>query len=327
MAAMETQGRDINVSDSRIAGYRNFATKLWNAARFCEMNECAYTKDFNPHNVKLAVNKWVIAKADEATSDVTKNLNDYRFSDAANTVYQFVWGTFCDWYIELSKSIFYGENKEEIAETRATAAYVLDRILIILHPFMPFITTKLWSNTPNREVKLIKAKWPQVESVEDNAKEIDWAIDLITNIRSLRAGMNLPVSAKLNVYLKDMSEQSVSYLPQMEKIVCSLARLEKIELFAKNQEISQDMVQSVFREGVILIPLKGVVDFAAERERLNKELETLNRNLEGYARKLSNAGFVERAPANVVAEEKRRQAEALENKAKVEEALNRIKDL
>ena len=327
MAAMETQGRDINLSDSRIAGYRNFATKLWNAARFCEMNECAYTKDFNPHNVKLAVNKWVIAKADEATSDVTKNLNDYRFSDAANTVYQFVWGTFCDWYIELSKSIFYGENKEEIAETRATAAYVLDRILIILHPFMPFITTKLWSNTPNREVKLIKAKWPQAESVEDNAKEIDWAIDLITNIRSLRAGMNLPVSAKLNVYLKDMSEQSVSYLPQMEKIVCSLARLEKIELFAKNQEISQDMVQSVFREGVILIPLKGVVDFAAERERLNKELETLNRNLEGYARKLSNAGFVERAPANVVAEEKRRQAEALENKAKVEEALNRIKDL
>ncbi len=327
MAAMETQGRDINLSDSRIAGYRNFATKLWNAARFCEMNECAYTKDFNPHNVKLAVNKWVIAKADEATSDVTKNLNDYRFSDAANTVYQFVWGTFCDWYIELSKSIFYGENKEEIAETRATAAYVLDRILIILHPFMPFITTKLWSNTPNREVKLIKAKWPQVESVEDNAKEIDWAIDLITNIRSLRAGMNLPVSAKLNVYLKDMSEQSVSYLPQMEKIVCSLARLEKIELFAKNQEISQDMVQSVFREGVILIPLKGVVDFAAERERLNKELETLNRNLEGYARKLSNAGFVERAPANVVAEEKRRQAEALENKAKVEEALNRIRDL
>ena len=327
MAAMETQGRDINVSDSRIAGYRNFATKLWNAARFCEMNECTYTKDFDPQNVKLAINKWIIAKANQATSDVTKNLNDFRFSDAANAVYQFVWGTFCDWYIELSKSIFYGQDQEQLAETRATAAWILDRILIILHPFMPFITTKLWNNTPNRDIKLIHAKWPEISTTDDNATEIDWAIDLITNIRSLRASMNLPAGAKLNVYLKDMSEQSASYLPQMEKVVCSLARLENVELFAQNQEISKDMVQSVFKEGVILIPLKGVVDFAAERERLNKELESLNRNLEGYARKLSNASFVERAPANVVAEEKRRQAEALENKAKVEQALARIKDL
>lgn len=327
MAAMETQGRDINVSDARIAGYRNFATKLWNAARFCEMNECSYNNTFNPNEVKLAVNKWIIEKVNKATSDVTKNLNDFRFSDAANAVYQFVWGTFCDWYIELTKSIFYGEDAEQINETRATAAWVLDRILVILHPFMPFVTTKLWDNTPNRETKLIHAQWPQVDETNNNTQEIDWAIDLITNIRSLRANMNLPAGAKLTVYLKDMSEVSASYLPQMEKIVCSLARLETIELFADNQEISKDMVQSVFREGVALIPLKGVIDFTAERERLTKELEALNRNLEGYARKLSNASFVERAPANVVAEEKRRQAEALENKAKVEEALNRIKDL
>ncbi|MBQ8870861.1 MAG: valine--tRNA ligase [Alphaproteobacteria bacterium] len=327
MAAMETQGRDVNLSDSRIAGYRNFATKLWNAARFCEMNECKYAKDFNPYDVKSAVNKWIVEKANQATSEVTKNLNDYRFSDAANTVYQFVWGTFCDWYIELSKPIFYGEDAEQIAETRATAAWVLDRILIILHPFMPFITTKLWDNTENREVKLIHAKWPEIKSADDDTQQIDWAIDLISNIRSMRASMNLPATAKLDVYLKDMSQTSISYLPQMEKIVCSLARLEKIEVFENGQEISKDMVQSVFREGLILIPLKGVVNFAAERERLNKELDTLNRNLQGYERKLSNASFVERAPANVVAEEKRRQAEALENKAKIIEALNRIKYL
>ncbi len=324
MAAMETQGRDVNLSEARIAGYRNFATKLWNAARFCEMNECRTMADFDPYTVKLSVNKWIVAKADEATMEVTKDLNDFRFSDAANAVYQFVWGTFCDWYIELSKPIFYGQNAQDIAETRATAAWVLDRILVILHPFMPFITTELWNNLATRSVKLIHAAWPQVKEVNADTAEMDWAIDLISTIRSMRAEMNLPAGAKLTIYLKDMNDNSKAYLANMKTLVCSLARLENVEIFGQSQEITKDMVQKVFREGAILLPLKGVVDFAAERERLNKELETLNRNLEGYARKLSNQSFVERAPANVVAEEKRRQAEALENKAKVEEALARI---
>lgn len=324
MAAMETQGRDINMSESRVAGYRNFATKLWNAARFCEMNGCKYGADFNPQAVKLAVNKWIVAKADEATMKVTENLNDFRFSDAANAVYQFVWGSFCDWYIELSKPIFYGNNENDIAETRATAAWVLDRILVILHPFMPFVTTELWNNLAQRDVKLIHAAWPIVTEAAADTAEMDLAIDLISAIRSLRAEMNLPAAAKLHIYLKDMSETSLKSVADMQNLICSLARLEKIEPFGEDQEISKDMVQSVFKEGAILLPLKGVVDFAAERERLNKELEALNHNLEGYARKLSNQNFVERAPANVVAEEKRRQSEALENKAKVEEALARI---
>lgn len=324
MAAMETQGRDINLSESRVAGYRNFATKLWNAARFCEMNGCKLPEGFSPDSVKLEVNKWIVAKADAATVEVTRHLNDFRFSDAANAIYQFVWGTFCDWYIELTKPIFYGENAEDIAETKATAAWVLDRILVVLHPFMPFITTELWNNLAERKVKLIHAPWPQVKATRPAVPAIDWAIDLISTIRSLRSEMNLPASAKLHVYLKNMSSDSAAYLQDMQTLVCSLARLEKVELFADGQEITKDMVQNVFKEGVLLLPLKGVVDFAAERERLNKELENLNRNLENYARKLSNQSFVERAPANVVAEEKRRQAEAMENKTKVEEALARI---
>ena len=324
MAAMETQGRDINLSESRVAGYRNFATKLWNAARFCEMNGCKLPEGFSSDSVKLEVNKWIVAKADAATVEVTKHLNDFRFSDAANAIYQFVWGTFCDWYIELTKPIFYGENAEDIAETKATAAWVLDRILVVLHPFMPFITTELWNNLAERKVKLIHAPWPQVKAMRPAAPAIDWAIDLISTIRSLRSEMNLPASAKLHVYLKNMSADSAAYLQDMQTLICSLARLENVELFADGQEITKDMVQNVFKEGVLLLPLKGVVDFAAERERLNKELENLNRNLENYARKLSNQSFVERAPANVVAEEKRRQAEAMENKTKVEEALARI---
>lgn len=323
MAAMETQGRDINISEPRIQGYRNFATKLWNATRFCEMNECMLSKDFNAENVKLPVNKWIVAKVKQATKDVTDTLNSYRFSDSANAVYQFVWGAFCDWYIEMVKPIFYGENDVEKAETRATAAWVLDRILIILHPFMPFITSELWDNIAQRNEKLLNVSWPEAENIDENAlNDIDWMIDLVTSIRSLRAGMNLPAGAKLSIYLKDANSQSIKKMNAFEAIICSLARLEKIEAFSG--EISKDMVQDVFKEATILLPLKGIVDFAAEKERLQKELEALNKNLEGYARKLENPSFVDRAPAAVVEEEKRRQAEALENKTKVEEALQRI---
>ena len=323
MAAMETQGRDINMSENRIAGYRNFATKLWNAARFGEMNEVSLPKDFDENKVKSAVNKWIIAKAKQATKDVTDNLNAFRFSDAANAVYQFVWGSFCDWYIEMIKPILFGSDEAAKQETRATFAWVLDRILIILHPFMPFITTELWNNTSERSVKLIHAAWPENEQIDEQAmKEIDWAIDLISEIRSLRSEMNIPASAKLTVYLKGAEEKSKQHLSQLDKIICTLARLESIAAY--EGEITPDMVQSVFKESTLLLPLKGVVDFKAEKERLKKELDNLNKYLEGYERKLSNPSFVKRAPAAVVEEERRRQSEAKENKAKVEAALERI---
>ncbi len=324
MAAMETQGRDINLSDSRIQGYRNFATKLWNAARFCEMNECYSVKDFDVTSAKLEISKWIMAKAKEAAAEVTENLNNFRFSDAANAVYQFIWGTFCDWYIELIKPIFYGENTDEIKEIRAVTAWTLDRILVMLHPFMPFITEELWDNLTLRSGKLIHAAWPTDETVNNADKnEIDRAIDIISAIRSLRASMNLPAGAKLHAFVKAAAAETLSVVERQKTLICKLARLEELDALG-NREITKDMVQTVSREAAILIPLKGVVDFEAEKARLQKELETLNKNLDGYNRKLSNESFVAKAPAAVVAEEKRRQAEAMENKAKVEEALARI---
>lgn len=324
MAAMETQGRDINLSDSRIQGYRNFATKLWNAARFCEMNECYSVKDFDITSAKLEISKWIMAKAKEASIEVTENLNNFRFSDAANAVYQFIWGTFCDWYIELIKPIFYGENADEIKEIRAVTAWTLDRILVMLHPFMPFITEELWDNLTIRSGKLIHAAWPTDETVNGADKnEIDRAIDIISAIRSLRSAMNLPAGAKLHAFVKDAAAETLSVVERQKALICKLARLEELDALG-NREVTKDMVQTVSREAAILIPLKGVVDFEAERARLQKELETLNKNLEGYSRKLNNESFVAKAPAAVVAEEKRRQAEAQENKAKVEEALARI---
>lgn len=324
MAAMETQGRDINLSDSRIQGYRNFATKFWNAARFCEMNECYSVKDFDVTSAKLEISKWIMAKAKEASAEVTENLNSFRFSDAANAVYQFIWGTFCDWYIELIKPIFYGENTDEIKEIRVVTAWTLDRILVMLHPFMPFITEELWDNLTARSGKLIHVAWPVDEAVNAADKnEIDRAIDIISAIRSLRASMSLPAVAKLHAYVKDAAAETLAAVERQNALICKLARLEELDALG-NRDVTKDMVQTVSHEAAILIPLKGVVDFEAERARLQKELETLNKNLEGYSRKLSNESFVAKAPAAVVAEEKRRQAEAQENKAKVEEALARI---
>ena len=326
MAAMETQGRDINMSEARVAGYRNFATKLWNAARFGEMNNAKPVKDFDETKVTLALNKWIVAKAKEASAAVTRDLNAFRFSEAANDVYQFVWGTFCDWYIEMVKPVLYGEDEIAKTETKAAFAWVLDRILVILHPFMPFITTQLWNSLAPRDEKLINHSWPQNEAIDNQAKEaVDWVIEAVSAIRSLRAEMNLPAGAKLKVYLKDASAQVQGYTKEFADIICSLARLESIEML--HSDVTQDMVQTVCRDAVILLPLKGVVDFAAERERLQKELAQLDKNLAGYAAKLANTNFIERAPAKVVEEERNRQQEALANKTKVEAALARIANL
>ena len=326
MAAMETQGRDINMSEARVAGYRNFATKLWNAARFGEMNNAKPVKDFDETKVTLALNKWIVAKAKEASAAVTRDLNAFRFSEAANDVYQFVWGTFCDWYIEMVKPVLYGEDEIAKTETKAAFAWVLDRILVILHPFMPFITTQLWNSLAPRDEKLINHSWPQNEAIDNQAKEaVDWVIEAVSAIRSLRAEMNLPAGAKLKVYLKDASAQVQGYTKEFADIICSLARLESIEML--HSDVTPDMVQTVCRDAVILLPLKGVVDFAAERERLQKELAQLDKNLAGYAAKLANTNFIERAPAKVVEEERNRQQEALANKTKVEAALARIANL
>ena len=326
MAAMETQGRDINMNENRVAGYRNFATKLWNAARFGEMNGAKPVKDFDETKVSFVLNKWIIAKAKEASAEVTRNLEAFRFSDAANSVYQFVWGTFCDWYIEMIKPVLYGDDETAKVETKATFSWVLDRILVILHPFMPFITTQLWDNLADRDEKLILHPWPQNEVVDNQAKEaVDWVIEAVSAVRSLRAEMNLPAGAKLKALLKDASAEVSTYARDFAGIICSLARLESIDVL--HDAVTPDMVQTVCRGAAILLPLKGVVDFAAERERLQKELAQLDKNLAGYAAKLSNAAFVERAPAKVVEEEKKRQADALANKAKVEAALARIANL
>lgn len=326
MAAMETQGRDVNMSEARVAGYRNFATKLWNAARFGEMNEVDYSADCDIKSVKSKVNRWIIAKAKKATFDVSKSLNDFRFSDAANAVYQFAWGDFCDWYIEMIKPVLYGDDEAAKTETKAVFAWVLRRIMIILHPFMPFITTQIWQNLQMGKAELMLQSWPKEEADnEQDSAAVDWVIEVVSKIRSLRAEMNLPAGAKIKAYYKDVSADMANNTTDMKGIVCALARLE--EFADLHDGISSSMAQIALSDGVVLLELEGVMDFAAELERLKKNLAQLEKNLQGYAAKLSNPAFVEKAPQKVVEEEKKRQAEALAAKAKVEAAIAQIENL
>ena len=326
MAAMETQGRDINVSEARIAGYRNFATKLWNAARFGEMNEVNFGGKLDIATVKSKINRWIIAKAQKATLEVTRNLNDFRFSDAANAIYQFAWGDFCDWYIEMIKPVLYGDDQIAKDETKAVFAWVLKRIMLVLHPFMPFITTQIWQNLAMGDGELMLQSWPDEKADDDHdSKAVDWIIEVISKIRSLRAEMNLPAGAKLHAYFKGVSQEMLDNANVMSGVIGALARLEKVE--ALSGEVTSDMVQIALSDGEVLLPLKGVVDFKAEYDRLSKNLAQLDKNLASYAAKLSNPTFVEKAPQKVVDEEKKRQIEAIAAKEKIEAALERIKNL
>ncbi|MBQ8677667.1 MAG: valine--tRNA ligase [Alphaproteobacteria bacterium] len=325
MAAMETQGRDINMNEARIAGYRNFATKLWNAARYGEMNGVDFGHDIDVNTVEGKINRWVIAKAEKTISKVGRDLESFRFADAANAVYQFAWGDFCDWYIEMSKPVLYGDDEKAKAETRGVFAYVLRRIMLMGHPFMPFITTQIWQSL-QMGGELMLQSWPTSrKSNGDEGKAVDWVIEVVSAIRSLRAEMNLPAGAKLKAYLSGCSKEACGYAKEMGEVVCALAKLEFLEQLAG--EAASSMVQVGLTDGVVLLELKGVVDFAAEYERLSKNLAQLDKNLQGYAEKLGNAAFVERAPQKVVEEEKKRQEEALAARAKVEAALARLKNL
>ena len=327
MAVMETQGRDISMDKKRVEGYRNFATKLWNAARFCEMNECKPVANFDETKISHPVNAWIVNKVKQASNDVSNNLDAYRYSDAANAVYKFAWGEFCDWYIEMVKPIFYGDDEALKSETRATAAWVLDRILVILHPFMPFITEELWQNITNRDEKLIHQLWDRYNNVDEKSlRDIDWAVGLITSIRSLRSEMNVKPSLKINIMLKDLSDDNIKALNSAKDIIKFLARVEDINVF-ESDAIAEGTAQIVYEESTILMPLAGIIDVDAEKSRLEKELSKQEAEADSLRGRLNNQGFVSKAPAQVVEEQRQKLGDLDIAIAKVKEALDRLQKI
>ncbi len=328
LAAMAAQGRDIKLSAQRVEGYRNFATKLWNAARFAEINGCAHNADFSAHHAKETLNRWIVHETAKAGRDVTAAIEAYKFNDAAAAIYRFVWNVYCDWYLELIKPVLLGPDSAAKTETRAAAAWALDEILKLLHPFMPFITEELWRVTaeqgPKRHHMLALDAWPMHDGLDDATAEaeIGWVVDLVNAIRSVRAEMNIAPATMLPLVLAGASAETKARAGRWAEFVQRLARVADIS-FA--DVAPQGAVQLVVRGEVAALPLKGVIDLAAERARLMKEMAKCDADIARVDQKLGNADFVARAPEEVVEGEKEKREEAQARKAKIAEALERLK--
>ncbi len=328
LAAMAAQGRDIKLSAQRVEGYRNFATKFWNAARFAEMNGCAHDADFDPRRAKETLNRWIAYETAKTGRDVTAAIEAYKFNEAAAAAYRFVWNIFCDWYLELAKPLLTGPDGPAKSETRAVTAWALDEIFKLLHPFMPFITEELWRVTaeqgPERDHMLALAAWPMHDGLDDMGAEaeIGWVIDLVTAIRSVRVEMNIPAATMLPLVLANASPQTLLRARHWAEFVQRLARVADIS-FAESAP--QGAVQLVVRGEVAALPLAGVIDLAAERARLAREMAKCDADIARVDGKLGNPNFIARAPEEVVEEEKEKRDEAEARKAKIAEALERLK--
>ena len=326
LAAMAAQGRDMRLAISRVEGYRNFVTKLWNAARFMEMNECRRVEGFDPAQSKLAVNRWIVGATTRAAAAVTRHIEDYKFNEAANAAYDFVWGTFCDWYLELAKPVLQGEDAVAKAETQATAAYVLDQILALLHPFMPFVTEELWAETgksgPARDRLLITSAWPTggFEDAEADA-ELTWLIEVVSAIRSVRTEMNVPAGAKIPLLIIGAGADTGTRVESQLQTLMRLARLETVDY---GSDAPKGSAQIIVGEATLALPLAGVIDISAEQARLTKEIGKEDAEIEKIDRKLGNEQFVAKAPPEVIEEQRERRQAAVERRERLAAALARL---
>jgi valyl-tRNA synthetase len=353
LAAMAAQGRDIKLAAGRVEGYRNFATKLWNACRFAEMNGCARPAGFDAAKPEGTLNRWIAHETSRATREVSEAIEAYRFNDAAGAIYRFVWNVYCDWYLELAKPVLMGEDGEAKTETRAMVAWARDEILKLLHPFMPFITEELWAVTAKRDGLLALAPWPRKAGITpellallsadetlttsialsadpddfsdpDAEAEIGWLVDLVTAIRSVRAEMNIAPATLTPLVLSGASAQTKERASRWSDVIKRMARLSDIS-FADS--VPEGAVQLLVRGEVAALPLKGVIDLSAERTRLDKEIAKADADIKRVDAKLSNEKFVANAPEEIVEEEKEKRDAALARRAKIIEALQRLQEV
>jgi valyl-tRNA synthetase len=356
LARAAAQGHDIKLSPQLVETNRNFATKLWNACRFAEMNGCAQPVGFAPEDAKQTLNRWIAHETTRATREVTEAIEAYRFNDAAAAIYRFVWNVYCDWYLELAKPVLMGEEGAAKAETRATVAWARDEILKLLHPFMPFITEELWAVTAARDGLLALAPWSRkahpltqqemvaistaspsdalilpdalVSDADDFSDpaaeaEIGWVVDLVTAIRSVRAEMNITPATLTPLVLANASAETKARAGRWNDVIRRMARLSEISFAALAPE---GAVQLLVRGEVAALPLKGVIDLSVEKARLEKEIAKADADIKRVDAKLSNEKFVANAPEEIVEEEKEKREAAVARKAKILEAIERLRN-
>ncbi len=332
MAAMAAQGRNVRLSKQRVEGYRNFSTKLWNAARFCQMNECAnWEGALDPTTLTQPVNQWIVGELAKTGAEATTAIEEYRFDGAAGAVYRFIWNIFCDWYLELIKPLLNGEDEEAKVETRRTAGWVLDEILKLLHPFMPFVTEALWEQLgedgPKRDGFLMLQAWPTYDEAFENAtaaEEMDWVIDLVTEVRSVRADLGVSPGSKVPASLVNASETNTARLERHGEVISRLARLEGLGVV---EETPEGAVTTVVDEALLALKIADIIDIGEAKARLTKEIAGLEKDVTGIEKKLGNENFVSRAPADVVEENRQRLADGKVRLEKLKGALARLAQL
>jgi valyl-tRNA synthetase len=328
LAIMAAQGRDVKLDPARIAGYRNFGTKLWNATRFAEMNGVKRDPHFLAETASLTINRWILTELANTARDVTAALENFRFNDASGILYRFVWNQFCDWYLELLKPVFSGEDEKAKRESQACAAYVLEEIYKLLHPFMPFMTEELWAHTAGegeeRDDLLCLTDWPTPEFRDDAAAaEINWLIDLVSGIRSARAEMNVPPGATASLVVVGANTSTEARLDRHAAAIRRLARADEI----RAAEVApKGSAQIIVGEATVCLPLGNLVDLAAEQTRLEKAIGKVDAEMERIDKKLSNEKFVANADPEVVAAERERKAELEVQLASLRTALTRVSE-
>ena len=326
LTALAVQGRDVKMSEARVEGYRNFATKLWNAARFCPLNGAAPIIGFDPRQADLVVNRWLIGKVADAADRANAALDAYRFNDYAAVLYHFTWGTFCDWYLEFAKPILMGGSASAQAETRAVAGWALDRILTLLHPVMPFVTEELYQQMADRRGSLlIEAEWPAFDASfidADADAELDWVIRLVSLIRGIRAEMNVPPGARIPLLLRDADAVAAARLERYRELIETLARLASATLL--DGAAPKGAIEDVLDQTTVLLPIADAIDIAAERSRLAREIGKLTGEIERVDKKLANQGFLAKAPAEVVDAERDKRDDALVARGRLEDAAKRL---
>jgi valyl-tRNA synthetase len=317
LLAFAGQGRDIRLAMDRVEGYRNFATKLWNAARYAEMNNCAVPAQFAPSSVNHTLNRWILTELAHTATTLAGAIERYDFTGATSSIYAFVWGTFCDWYLELTKPILTGEGvaKDVQDETRATTAFILREVLRLLSPMMPYLTEELYTKLyalDDRDM-LINGTWVDTAALPHDAAaaaEIDWLITLITEIRSVRADMNVPAGAKTRLGVLGADADTTARLHRYNDLLGRLARVDGIDFVGRGAALPTGSVQMVVGTATYGLPVADIIDLGRERARLEKEIARLIGDIRKIDQKLGDAQFVARAPQDIIAEQKERRAQA-----------------
>jgi valyl-tRNA synthetase len=325
LAALASPGRDIKLAESRVESSRNFATKLWNAARYAEMNGCEPAAGFEPRSCRLTVNRWIAGATRDCAAAVTAALEAYRFDEAAHRLYHFLWGTFCDWYLEFTKPILQGDDPDGRRETQAMTAWVLGQVVHLLHPVMPFITEELWQQIEGEKAgMLMVSQWPDLPPDlhdPEAAAEMEWVVAAISAIRAIRTEVNVPAGARVPLLVKDADATALARLERQREHFLRLARVEDI---TPVEAAPAGGVAAVIEGTTLILRLGEVVDLGREKARLAKEIGRLDADIAKLATKLANPAFVSKAKPEVVDEQREREADARRDRDRLKAAYDRI---